>query len=101
MNNSLPKILWIDDEIDLLRPHILLLEEKGYDVAITTTGKEGLGLIKDQNFDLVLIDQFMPGDDGKFSVKLITPIAMSENLNFAIREGGKTVGAGVVTKIIK
>ena len=35
------------------------------------------------------------------SVKLITPIAMSENLNFAIREGGKTVGAGVVTKIIK
>ena len=37
----------------------------------------------------------------KFSVKLITPIAMSENLNFAIREGGKTVGAGVVTKIIK
>ena len=43
----------------------------------------------------------MPGDDGKFNVKLITPIAMSENLNFAIREGGKTVGAGVVTKIIK
>jgi elongation factor Tu len=43
----------------------------------------------------------MPGDDGKFSVKLITPIAMNENLNFAIREGGKTVGAGVVTKIIK
>ena len=33
--------------------------------------------------------------------KLITPIAMSENLNFAIREGGKTVGAGVVTKIVK
>ena len=31
----------------------------------------------------------MPGDDGKFTVKLITPIAMSENLNFAIREGGK------------
>ena len=43
----------------------------------------------------------LPGDDGKFSVKLITPIAMNDNLNFAIREGGKTVGAGVVTKIIK
>ena len=42
----------------------------------------------------------MPGDDGKFTVKLITPIAMSEKLNFAIREGGKTVGAGVVTKIL-
>ena len=36
-----------------------------------------------------------------FKVKLITPIAMSEKLNFAIREGGRTVGAGVVTKIIK
>ena len=46
-------------------------------------------------------EMVMPGDDGKFSVKLITPIAMSQNLNFAIREGGKTVGAGVVTKIIK
>jgi elongation factor Tu len=46
-------------------------------------------------------EMVMPGDDGKFSVKLITPIAMNDNLNFAIREGGKTVGAGVVTKIIK
>ena len=41
------------------------------------------------------------GDDAKFNVKLITPIAMNEKLNFAIREGGKTVGAGVVTKILE
>jgi elongation factor Tu len=46
-------------------------------------------------------EMVMPGDDSKFTVKLITPIAMSEKLNFAIREGGKTVGAGVVTKIIE
>ena len=46
-------------------------------------------------------EMVIPGDDAKFTVKLITPIAMSEKLNFAIREGGKTVGAGVVTKIIK
>ncbi len=46
-------------------------------------------------------EMIMPGDDAKFIVKLITPIAMNEKLNFAIREGGKTVGAGVVTKIIK
>ena len=46
-------------------------------------------------------EMIMPGDDAKFTVKLITPIAMSEKLNFAIREGGRTVGAGVVTKIIK
>ncbi len=43
----------------------------------------------------------MPGDNIKMLVELITPIAMEENLRFAIREGGKTVGAGVVTKILK
>ena len=76
MNNSIPKILWIDDEIDLLRPHILFLKEKGYDVVIATNGKEGLGLIRGQNFDLVLIDQFMSGDDGietSVNIKLINP----------------------------
>ena len=41
----------------------------------------------------------MPGDDGKFTVKLITPIAMRKT-KLAIREGGKTVGAGVVTKLL-
>ena len=46
-------------------------------------------------------EMVMPGDDAKFTVKLITPIAMAEKLNFAIREGGRTVGAGVVTKIIE
>ena len=45
-------------------------------------------------------EMVMPGDDAKFTVKLITPIAMAEKLNFAIREGGRTVGAGVVTKIM-
>ena len=46
-------------------------------------------------------EMVMPGDDAKFTVKLITPIAMNEKLNFAIREGGKTLGAGVVTKILE
>ena len=46
-------------------------------------------------------EMIMPGDDAVFTVKLITPIAMNEKLNFAIREGGKTVGAGVVTKILE
>jgi len=43
----------------------------------------------------------MPGDNSKINVALISPIAMEEGLRFAIREGGKTVGAGVVAKIIK
>jgi elongation factor Tu len=43
----------------------------------------------------------MPGDNTEMSVQLIQPVAMDENLKFAIREGGRTVGAGRVTKIIK
>jgi elongation factor Tu len=47
------------------------------------------------------VEMIMPGDNAKLSVKLIAPIAMNEGLRFAIREGGRTVGAGVVSKIIK
>jgi elongation factor Tu len=46
------------------------------------------------------IEMVMPGDSAKMKVKLIVPVAMEEGLRFAIREGGKTVGAGVITKII-
>ena len=46
-------------------------------------------------------EMVMPGDDAKMTVTLISPIAMDQNLKFAIREGGRTVGAGVVTKIIE
>jgi len=46
------------------------------------------------------VEMVMPGDNTKMSVKLIVPVAMEEGLRFAIREGGKTVGAGVITKII-
>ena len=47
------------------------------------------------------VEMVMPGDTVTFNVKLINPIALEEKSNFAIREGGKTVGAGVVTKIVK
>jgi elongation factor Tu len=46
------------------------------------------------------VEMVMPGDNTRFKVKLITPVAMDEGLRFAIREGGRTVGAGVVTKVI-
>ena len=46
-------------------------------------------------------EMVMPGDNVKLAVELITPIAMDEGLRFAIREGGRTVGAGVVAKIIE
>jgi len=47
------------------------------------------------------VEMVMPGDTVKLTVKLVTPVALEETMHFAIREGGKTVGAGVVTKIIK
>ncbi|MEM8882371.1 MAG: elongation factor Tu, partial [Pseudomonadota bacterium] len=46
-------------------------------------------------------EMVMPGDNVSFSVELIAPIAMEDGLRFAIREGGRTVGAGVVSKIIE
>ncbi|MDX5327391.1 MAG: elongation factor Tu, partial [Marinobacter sp.] len=46
------------------------------------------------------VEMVMPGDNVKMEVKLINPIAMDEGLRFAIREGGRTVGAGVVAKIL-
>jgi elongation factor Tu len=47
------------------------------------------------------VEMVMPGDNVRITAKLITSIAMNENLRFAIREGGRTVGAGVVTKVIQ
>jgi elongation factor Tu len=47
------------------------------------------------------VEMVMPGDNTRMVVELLTPIAMDEGLRFAIREGGRTVGAGVVTKILQ
>ena len=47
------------------------------------------------------VEMVMPGDDVSVTVELISPIAMEDGMKFAIREGGRTVGAGVVTKIIE
>ncbi|MBA3530590.1 MAG: elongation factor Tu, partial [Ardenticatenales bacterium] len=47
------------------------------------------------------VEMVMPGDDINMEVELIVPVALEESSRFAIREGGRTVGAGVVTKIIK
>ncbi len=47
------------------------------------------------------VEMVMPGDTTKMTVKLIAPVALEDGVRFAVREGGKTVGAGVVTKVIK
>lgn len=58
------KILWADDEIDLLKPHILFLKEKGYELKTATNGDDALDLVKDEHFDIVFLDENMPGISG-------------------------------------
>ena len=57
-------ILWADDEIDQLRPHILFLEGKGFAVTPVTNGMDALALLPTKAFDLVFLDEQMPGMDG-------------------------------------
>lgn len=58
------RILWIDDEIDLLKPYVYSLQQKGYEVETATNGPDGLALLKTKEFDLVLLDEIMSGMDG-------------------------------------
>jgi len=57
-------ILWADDEIDLLKPHILFLREKGYDVVTVNNGNDAIEQSKNTNFDIVFLDENMPGLSG-------------------------------------
>ena len=58
------RLLWIDDEIDLLRPHCIFLEKRGYDITTANNGADAVELCKAQAFDLVLLDENMPGLSG-------------------------------------
>ena len=57
-------ILWADDEIDLLKPHILFLEQKGYDITPVNSGADALEKFEETNFDIVFLDENMPGMSG-------------------------------------
>lgn len=58
------RILWADDEIDLLKPHILFLKNKGYDVVTVTGGRDVLDMLDREKFDLIMLDENMPGISG-------------------------------------
>jgi DNA-binding response OmpR family regulator len=58
------KILWVDDEIDLLKPHILFLEKKNYAVTTCNNGQDAIDLFDSENFDVVFLDENMPGLSG-------------------------------------
>ena len=68
------RILWADDEMDLLQPYILFLEEKGYEVVTATNGKDAVDLCQKETFDIIFLDENMPGLSGLEALALIKDI---------------------------
>ena len=71
------KILWVDDEIEHLRAHILLLEKKGYDVVVVNNGLDAIEQCQQQTFDLVLLDEMMPGLTGLETLQRIKEVRIA------------------------
>tara|TARA_Y100000590_G_scaffold145477_1_gene167315 strand:- start:2160 stop:3710 length:1551 start_codon:yes stop_codon:yes gene_type:complete len=69
MNNK--RILWVDDEIDLLKSHIMFLESKGYNLISSSSGEDAIEICDNELIDLVLLDEMMTGMDGIETLKII------------------------------
>ena len=75
-------ILWVDDEIEHLRAHIIFLEKKGYEVVTVTNGPDAIEQCKQRNFDIIMLDEMMPGLTGLETLQTIkeitpaTPVVM-------------------------
>ena len=100
------KILWADDEIDLLKPHILFLESKGYDITSVNSGADALEKIDTSDFDLVFLDENMPGMTGLETLNYIKsthpnlPVVMiTKNEEEEIME--EAIGAKISDYLIK
>ncbi len=70
-------LLWVDDEIEHLRAHIIFLEKKGYEVVTVSNGDDAIDLCRQRSFDLVLLDEMMPGISGLETLQAIKSIAPS------------------------
>ncbi len=73
----MPKILWADDEIDHLQSHIIFLEKKGFDITPVTNGADAISLISSEPFDIVYLDEQMPGMGGIETLEKIKAIQPS------------------------
>lgn len=100
------KILWADDEIDLLKPHIMFLKSKGYEPVTVNNGRDALELVENDHFDLVILDENMPGLTGLETLQRIkqvsphTPVIMitkSEEENIM----DQAVGNNIADYLIK
>lgn len=99
-------ILWADDEIDLLKPHILFLKEKGYDIITTNNGNETLDILKNKSFDIIFLDENMPGLSGLETlsrIKLMHPalpvVMITKSEEESIMEGA--IGSHISDYLIK
>lgn len=68
------RILWTDDEIEVLKPHIFFLQEKGYEVDTCSNGNDTIDLVKQNTYDLIFLDEHMPGLNGIETLRLIREI---------------------------
>lgn len=100
------KILWVDDEIELLKPHILFLMEKGYDVKTSNNGAEALDMIHAETFDIIFLDENMPGLSGLETLARFkndipgTPVVMiTKNEEEFVME--EAIGASIADYLIK
>ena len=58
------KILWVDDEVELLKPHVLFLKQKGYEVDTCNNGYDAIDMASEGAYDLIILDEMMPGMTG-------------------------------------
>ena len=72
---TIGQLLWVDDEMELLKAHILFLEKKGYEVTCVSNGTDAIDLCQERSFDLVLLDEQMPGLSGLETLQRIKQIA--------------------------
>ena len=105
MNKNIT-ILWVDDEIDLLRPHVLFLQNKGYEVITATNGYDGVEMLREHSVDLILLDENMPGMSGletlmeMKAVNSVVPVVMitkSEEENIM----DQAIGSKIADYLIK
>jgi len=71
------RLLWVDDEIELLKPHLILLEQRGYEVSTATNGEDAIELVQNGRFDLVFLDEMMVGISGLETLSVIKDIDAS------------------------
>ena len=71
------KILWVDDEIELLKPHVLFLKSKGYEVETCNNGYDAIDMASETAYDLIILDEMMPGMTGLETLPLIKDVRPS------------------------